>query len=50
MAWYFYYPTWNKPSGGNKQLRLMAILLSQLGAEVFLLRDSKFFAPGGGFE
>jgi hypothetical protein len=30
---FFFYPTWNKPSGGNKQLRLMASLLMELGVE-----------------
>jgi glycosyltransferase involved in cell wall biosynthesis len=50
MRWFYYYPTWNKPSGGNKQLRLMAILLAELGVETYLLRDQKFFAPGGGFD
>jgi hypothetical protein len=50
MRVFFYYPTWNKPSGGNKQLRLMATLLSQLGVETFLVRDRKFFAPGAGFD
>jgi hypothetical protein len=48
MRWFYYYPTFNKPSGGNKQLRLMASLLPGLGVEAFLLRDRKFFADGPG--
>ena len=47
MRFFYYYPTWNKPSGGNKQIRLMASLLTGLGVETFLLRDRRFFAPGG---
>ena len=43
MRWFYYYPTWMKPSGGNKQIRLMASLLSDLGVEAWLLRDRKFF-------
>jgi hypothetical protein len=50
MRWFYYYPTWTKPSGGNKQLRLMAGLLTELGVENFLLRDRKFFGPDGGFD
>jgi Glycosyl transferases group 1 len=50
MRFFFYYPTWNKPSGGNKQLRLMASLLSELGVETYLVRDNRFFAPGAGFD
>ena len=43
MRWFYYYPTWTKPSGGNKQIRLMASLLPDLGVEARLLRDRKFF-------
>jgi glycosyltransferase involved in cell wall biosynthesis len=50
MRFFFYYPTFNKPSGGNKQLRLMAALLRELGVETFLLRDRRFFADGAGFD
>jgi glycosyltransferase involved in cell wall biosynthesis len=47
MRWFYYYPTFNKPSGGNKQLRLMASLLRELGVETFLVRDRRFQALGG---
>src|SRR5207249_3460840 len=50
MRFLYYYPTWNKPTGGNKQLRLMAALLTELGIENLLLRDRKFFGPDGGFD
>jgi hypothetical protein len=50
MRFFYYYPTWDKPSGGNKQLRLAASLLAELGVETFLLRDRKYFAPGTEFD
>jgi hypothetical protein len=50
MRFYYYYPTWNKPSGGNKQIRLMGSLLSELGVEACLLRDRKFFAADPPFD
>lgn len=50
MRFFFYYPTWRKPSGGFKQIRLMASLLSELGVETYLLRDKGYFAPGGDFD
>lgn len=50
MRFFYYYPTWNKPSGGNKQLRLMAKLLGHLGVESFLLRDQQFFGPSGSID
>lgn len=43
MRFYYYYPTYNKPSGGNKQLRLQATLLRELGIETYLLRDEMYF-------
>lgn len=42
MKFFFYYPTFNKPSGGNKQIRVLASLLLEAGHDVFLLRDSRF--------
>src|SRR4051812_5428328 len=42
MRFFYYYPTWNKPSGGNKQLRLMATLLAEMGIETFILRDRSY--------
>jgi hypothetical protein len=50
MRVYFYYPTWDKPSGGNKQIRLMASLLAELGVETLLLRDRKFFSAETPFD
>jgi hypothetical protein len=50
MRFFFYYPTYNKPSGGNKQLRLMASLLLELGVETFLIRDRQFFAATEPFD
>src|SRR5437868_847403 len=50
MRFFFLYPTWNKPSGGNKQLRLAASLLAELGVETFLVRDRQYYAPGAGFD
>ena len=50
MRFFFYYPTWNQPSGGNKQLRLMASLFIELGVESYLIRDRRFFVPNGGFD
>jgi hypothetical protein len=42
---FHYYPTFRKPSGGNKQIRIMATLLAELGQELVLLRDRTFFGP-----
>src|SRR5438067_1673506 len=50
MRFFFYCPTTEKPSGGQKQLRLMALMLAELGAETFLLRDQRYFAKGSGFD
>lgn len=50
MRYYYLYPTYDKPSGGNKQLRLQATLLRELGVETYLLRDEAFFKRGGGFD
>jgi hypothetical protein len=50
MRWFFYYPTYNKPSGGNKQLRLMASLLAELGVETALIRDRRYFDAGEPFD
>jgi glycosyltransferase involved in cell wall biosynthesis len=43
MRFFYFYPSYASPSGGNKQLRLQGSLLAELGHEVFLLRDQKFF-------
>ena len=50
MRFFYYYPTMRKPVGGVKQIRLTAMLLTELGVPTFLLRDQSFFAPGGGFD
>jgi hypothetical protein len=50
MRFFYYYPTWDKPSGGNKQLRLQATLLRELGVETFLLRDAAFFSRPDSFD
>jgi hypothetical protein len=50
MRFFFYYPTHDKPSGGNKELRLHASLLRELGVEVFLLRDELFFTRPNSFD
>jgi hypothetical protein len=44
MRFFYYYPTFNRPSGGNKQLRLMATLLAELGVETAIVRDRAYFA------
>ena len=50
MRWFYYYPTFTKPSGGNKQIRLLASLLPDLGVEALLLRDRKFFEEPSRYE
>ena len=50
MRWFYYYPTFNKPSGGHKQIRLMASLLTELGIDVRLLRDRSFLADPAPFD
>lgn len=50
MRFFYYYPTYDKPSGGNKQLRIQAILLRELGVETFLLRDAAFFTRPDSFD
>lgn len=50
MRFFFYYPTHDKPSGGNKELRLHASLLRELGVDVFLLRDEQFFTRPNSFD
>ena len=43
MRFFYYYPTNDRPAGGNKQLRLQATLLRELGVETFLLREEHYF-------
>ncbi len=50
MRFFYYYPTHDKPSGGNKQLRLQATLLRELGVETFLLRDERYFTRPDPFD
>jgi hypothetical protein len=50
MRFFYYYPTYDRPSGGNKQLRLQATLLRDLGVETFLLRDAAYFARAEPFD
>lgn len=50
MRFFYYYPTHDKPSGGNKELRLHASLLREVGVEVFLLRDELFFTRPNSFD
>ena len=50
MRFFYYYPTWDRPSGGNKQLRLQAALLRQFGIETFLLRDEAYFQNPARFD
>lgn len=50
MRFFYYYPSWDKPSGGNKQLRLQATLLGELGVETFLLRDKAFLTRPASFD
>jgi hypothetical protein len=42
VKFFFFCPTRQQPSGGQKQLRLIASLLVELGAQIFLLRDHQF--------
>jgi hypothetical protein len=48
MRFFFYYPTWDKPSGSNMQLRLIAALLPELCVENSHVRYRRFYAPGAG--
>jgi hypothetical protein len=50
MRFFYYYPTFNKPSGGNKQLRLMATLLAEMGVETAIVRDRSYFDPSPVFD
>ena len=50
MKFFFYYPTWPKPSGGNKQLRLMASMLSEIGVESSLIRDREYLNDPAAFD
>lgn len=50
MRLFFYCPTTEKPSGGQKQTRFMGQVLSELGAQAFLLRDRRYFAREAGFD
>jgi hypothetical protein len=50
MRFFYYYPTHDKPSGGNKELRLHASLLRELDVEVFLLRDERHFTGPDPFD
>jgi hypothetical protein len=43
----YLYPTWDKPSGGHKQIRLQASLLRELGVDTYLIRDQQFFTGRG---
>jgi len=50
MRFFYYYPTYDKPSGGNKQIRLQASLLRELGVETYLLRDESFLTRPNSFD
>src|SRR5436190_1723856 len=50
MRFFYYYPTNDRPAGGNKQLRLQATLLHELGVETFLLREEPFFTRPNSFD
>lgn len=50
MRVFYYYPTNDRPAGGNKQLRLQATLLRDLGAETALLRDEHYFTRADSFD
>jgi hypothetical protein len=50
MRFFYYYPTNDRPAGGNKQLRLQATLLRELGVESFLLREEQFFTRPNSFD
>lgn len=50
MRFFYYYPTNDRPAGGNKQLRLQATLLRELGVETFLLREEQFFTRPNSFD
>jgi hypothetical protein len=43
MRFFYFYPSYSAPSGGNKQLRLQGQILTELGHQVFLVRDEKYF-------
>ncbi|HTU91474.1 MAG TPA: glycosyltransferase [Gemmataceae bacterium] len=42
MRFFYYYPVFRKPTGGLKQIRLMASLLDELGVETYLIRDPSY--------
>lgn len=50
MRFFYYYPTNDRPAGGNKQLRLQATLIRELGVPTFLLRDEHFFPRSNSFD
>jgi hypothetical protein len=50
MRFFYFYPNYSAPSGGNKQLRLQGTVLSEMGHEVFLVRDTKYFSNPEEFE
>jgi len=50
MRFFYYYPTNDRPAGGNKQLRLQATLVRELGVETLLLRDEYFFTRANSFD
>lgn len=50
MRFYYYYPTYDRPAGGLKQLRLQATLLRELGVETFILREEQFFTRPNSFD
>lgn len=49
MRFLYVYPTINKPTGGLKQVRILASLVAELGIETELLRDLEYFR-GEGFD
>jgi hypothetical protein len=50
MRFFYYYPTNDRPAGGNKQLRLQAAVVRELGVEALLLRDEHFFTRPNSFD
>ena len=50
MRFFYFYPSYSAPSGGNKQLRLQGQILTELGHEVFLVRDEKYFDQPSQYE
>jgi hypothetical protein len=43
MRFFYFYPSYSAPSGSNKQLRLQGRILAELGHQVFLIRNQKYF-------